>query len=381
MSDILRAVSKKLHSRDAAAEIAEKLGGVNLAAAMVFCSAEYDLEALQSELTTRLSGTELLGCTTAGEISQDGYESRSIVAIGFPSDAYVVVTNRVDDLQLDSFRNISEMVRSLLRDLRIKAPDARPSEIVAVLLIDGLSGAEEAVVSAIAMELGDIPLVGGSAGDNLHFEKTQVLSDGHFRSGRAALALIHTHAPLLVFKTQHIRSTGVHMVVTAADPGKRVVTEINAEPAAEEYGRLCGVEGTHFRSSELALHPLLVRVGGENYARTVKSVNDDKSLTFYCAIDEGIVLTSGLSDPIEGDLEQLFAGIRQAIGVPEAVLGFDCLFRRLTLQEQHLDRCVSEMFAENNVVGFSTYGEQFNAMHLNLTFTGVAFGSNDAFSE
>jgi hypothetical protein len=32
------------------------------------------------------------------------------------------------------------------------------------------------------------------------------------------------------------------------------------------------------------------------------------------------------------------------------------------------------MLAENNVIGFSTYGEQFSAMHLNQTFTGVALG-------
>ena len=31
--------------------------------------------------------------------------------------------------------------------------------------------------------------------------------------------------------------------------------------------------------------------------------------------------------------------------------------------------------AKNNVIGFATYGEQFNAMHVNQTFTGVAIGA------
>jgi hypothetical protein len=35
---------------------------------------------------------------------------------------------------------------------------------------------------------------------------------------------------------------------------------------------------------------------------------------------------------------------------------------------------VSQMLAANNVIGFSTYGEQFAAMHLNQTFSGIAFG-------
>jgi hypothetical protein len=35
---------------------------------------------------------------------------------------------------------------------------------------------------------------------------------------------------------------------------------------------------------------------------------------------------------------------------------------------------VGRIFAENKVIGFATYGEQYNAMHVNQTFTGVAIG-------
>jgi hypothetical protein len=31
--------------------------------------------------------------------------------------------------------------------------------------------------------------------------------------------------------------------------------------------------------------------------------------------------------------------------------------------------------AQNRVFGFSTYGEQYNGLHLNQTFTGVAIGA------
>jgi hypothetical protein len=31
----------------------------------------------------------------------------------------------------------------------------------------------------------------------------------------------------------------------------------------------------------------------------------------------------------------------------------------------------------NNAVGFSTYGEQFNGIHVNQTLTGVAIGRGD----
>jgi hypothetical protein len=125
---------------------------------------------------------------------------------------------------------------------------------------------------------------------------------------------------------------------------------------------------------QLATHPLTVRVGGDDYVRSIRSVNEDSSLTFYCAIDEGIVLSAGTGIDIVRDLHQLFARIERAVGPPAAVLGFDCIFRRLELQTRGMERHVSGMLAANNVVGFSTYGEQFQAMHLNQTFSGIAFG-------
>src|SRR6185437_10600955 len=59
----------------------------------------------------------------------------------------------------------------------------------ALLLIDGLSVREEQVVSAVAATLGDTPLVGGSAGDDLNFRRTWILYGGRFVTNAAALLL------------------------------------------------------------------------------------------------------------------------------------------------------------------------------------------------
>ena len=40
-----------------------------------------------------------------------------------------------------------------------------------------------------------------------------------------------------------------------------------------------------------ATHPLLVRLGGAEHVRSIQKANPDGSLTFYSAIDEGLVLT------------------------------------------------------------------------------------------
>ncbi|GJD58178.1 hypothetical protein IFDJLNFL_4094 [Methylobacterium dankookense] len=35
---------------------------------------------------------------------------------------------------------------------------------------------------------------------------------------------------------------------------------------------------------------------------------------------------------------------------------------------------IADLYRRYNVVGFETYGEQYRAMHLNQTFTGIAIG-------
>ncbi len=125
-----------------------------------------------------------------------------------------------------------------------------------------------------------------------------------------------------------------------------------------------------------ATHPVVVRVGGKDFVRSIQKVNDDGSLTFFCAIDEGIVLTAAKGVDFVKNLEETFESVRAEIGHPKLVIGCDCILRHLEIDREGLKDKVSQIFTENNVVGFSTYGEQFDAMHVNQTFTGVAIGGD-----
>jgi hypothetical protein len=57
------------------------------------------------------------------------------------------------------------------------------------------------------------------------------------------------------------------------------------------------------------------------------------------------------------------------------VLGFDCILRRLDAENRQIRHEVEALYKHHNICGFQTYGEQFNAMHLNQTLTGIAFGT------
>ena len=185
-------------------------------------------------------------------------------------------------------------------DLAALRPGFEATGRFGVLLVDGLCRREEAVVTALQMALDEIPIVGGSAGDGLRFERTFVIHDGKAHTDAAVLALAATDLPFRTFRADHYEPTAIKMVVTEADIEKRIVKELNAEPAAKEYARVCGILDDRLDAFSFASHPVLVSVGGEHFVRSIQRVNPDGSLSFFCAIDEGLVFTAARRrDPME----------------------------------------------------------------------------------
>jgi hypothetical protein len=243
-----------------------------------------------------------------------------------------------------------------------------------LLLIDGMSAREEVVVSTIHWGMGTIPLLGGSAGDDMRLSNTFVYHDGAFRSNAALLTLVQIDAPFRTFNTKHFRGTEDKLVVTKADPERRIVLELNAAPAAEEYARMVGCRVEDLSAEIFGERTLMVKIGGEFYVRSIQKAGKNGSLTFYSAIEQGVVLTVAAPGDLVEDLRGLFASMRNDIGPPQLVIGFDCVLRGLEMERRQARHQASRIMADNNVVGFATYGEQYHAMHLNQTFTGVAIG-------
>jgi hypothetical protein len=49
--------------------------------------------------------------------------------------------------------------------------------------------------------------------------------------------------------------------------------------------------------------------------------------------------------------------------------------RRLEGAQSGLKDQVEKLFQDNNAIGFNSYGEQFNGVHVNQTLTGIAIGA------
>ena len=367
-------------SPDAAAgEIARAIGTPSLSQVVAFFSADYDPGILAAALEARFPGVPVAGCSMSGGIAPSGGLDRGLVVIAFPAERFRIVSTVLAAIdQLDVERTASS-VRALRRTLdppgacrEAEAPAAGGR--FALSLIDGLANAEETVVSAIAWALDGIPIVGGSAGDDLRFRDAVLLHGGRIHRKAAVLVLVETDWPFEIFKSDNFEPTQTKFVVTASDSERRTVHELNAEPAAREYAMAIGLDPEGLSPMSFAAYPLAVKVGGEYFCRSIRRVNPDGSLSFFCAIDEGVVLTLAEPRDIVTSTRAELTRLDTALGGVDLIIGFECVLRRLDAESRQVGHGIADLYRRYNVVGFETFGEQYRAMHLNQTFTGIAIG-------
>ncbi|MEZ5913223.1 MAG: FIST N-terminal domain-containing protein [Paracoccaceae bacterium] len=374
--DFLRAAGGSLRTAHCAAQrpdaldvLAAGLGPGPLALVILFASPEADCRQLPEHAAKAFPGTPVIGCTTAGEISHEGYTEGEIVAVGLPSENFAVELMPIADLDaIDRDSLVGGMIRSRM-SVGARHPDW-PGEF-AFLLIDGLSVKEDELTSAMASGVGPVPLFGGSAGDGTRFSETFVFFDGKAHSHAAVVAFVRTRCPVKVFNFDHLHPTGRRMVVTRATPARRIVHQINAEPAAFEYARILGKYAGDLDTFTFAAHPVVVRIGGRHHVRSIQRMLPDGDLVFFSAIDEGLVLTLAEAEDMVAHLERELNALSEN-GPPDAILACDCILRRIEAHEKQMFGQISNLLAQHRVVGFSTYGEQLGPMHVNQTITGVA---------
>ena len=145
------------------AELHDGLVQPDLSLVLFFCSTEYDRGELAAALRERFPGVQVAGCTTAGEIGPAGCRDRSLTGASFTGTACTPVVGVLEGLSDFRQQDGVALAQDLRRRLRALAPGDGLNTF-AFLLVDGLFGHEEQLAHALQQGLGEVPLVGGSAG-------------------------------------------------------------------------------------------------------------------------------------------------------------------------------------------------------------------------
>jgi hypothetical protein len=373
-----KANSKIQNAKEAIEDILQQLDleGAKPKLSMFFISSNFDFNIIATRLK-EVAG-DIIACSTSGVFcAKSGSVGDSIVAISFCGDDFEsksIGLKKLDEFptseDFDSFSNLMSNIEEG------ESNQIKSSNRFAILLVDGLSIKEEVICGFLANYLNDIPLIGASAGDNLEFLETFVYVDGEFKKNAATVTVLSTVLPFKVFKHQHFKESSKKLVITNADPEKRIVYDIDGEAAGLAYAKILGLEVKDLCPDTFSKFPLMLKVGEENYVRSIQKVNEDLSLTFYCAIENGLVLTIAEKENMLESNNRCFDALEDEVGEITDTLLFECILRRLEINSFDAnDKSKINKFYENRkCLGFYTYGEQFGSVHINQTLTGVVFG-------
>ncbi|WP_187429495.1 hypothetical protein ROLI_042040 [Roseobacter fucihabitans] len=340
---------------------------------LAFVPGGWDGALVAQTLDELLGGLPVFGCSTAGQITMQGYETDALLLMAFPKAHFRCASVLLDPLKPLSAPMIATKAQSHAQKFQHTAGWHR----LGLIFADGLSKQEDILISTLETVLADLPIFGGSAGDGLRFETTYVLHKGQAYQNAAVLLLLETDLPFQGIGFDHFLPTGSKFIITDADPEERKVFEINGAPAAQEYARLVGCRVDQLSPLVFAENPMLIEYKNNHYVRAISDADETGALSFMAAIDDGLIMTLGQGQEIIRTLENGL-DIRDDKGrSPDFILGFDCVLRKLEIEQKQLGRAVSDVLETARVFGFNTYGEQHCGVHMNQTLVGVAFFEPD----
>ena len=120
-------------------EIEAALAHCPAALVLVFHSPRHAAPAVAESVARRFPGRATAGCTTAGELSPDGFSSGGMVALAIGGNARAAVT-LVPNLSELAVERMARIVGAMAASADLSPTQLRPDRHVFITLTDGLVG-------------------------------------------------------------------------------------------------------------------------------------------------------------------------------------------------------------------------------------------------
>jgi hypothetical protein len=316
-----------------------------------------DNSAAIAQLASAYPRSQILGCSTAGEIFEDTISD----------DSVVVAVSRFDGTKLRTFgAPIVSAGHSLAagRDIArgLAAPDLR-----AILIIsEGLQVNGTELLKGMTESLPpNVVITGGLAGDGSRFQQTWTLRDGRPVSGWASAVGFYGER----IRIGHGSKGGWDIF----GPERRVTRsqgnvlyELDGQPALELYKQYLGELAAELPASAL-LFPLNLRRARDDQdvvVRTVLSIDEaERSMTFAGDIPQGSsvqLMRANFDRLVDGAQEAARLLRKNAAMNGSLAVAISCVGRRLVLREraeEEVEAVRALLSPDTKLVGFYSYGE------------------------
>lgn len=366
--------SSKTRVEDAVTEISSKLHFSNYIAIIFFATSDYDFEKLSNALYAKFPNCEVIGTTTSGEITSEGYVQKSLVVTALSdtrtkaSGYFIPNVNKFKISQIDSFVAAAKKI-----GINPGNPDCH-KDAFAFSFVNGLCNAEENLLALFyaIIHNEDFILAGGSAGDDLKFKVTYVSYNGQITTEGAVILFFKTECKFKVINENLFTSTGKKLKITDADAKNRLVLSIDDENPRKRYAEVVGVPEERIGDATLS-HPLGRFLFGGFYISSIASFADDGTMSMYAKVNPGSIVEVLQKGDIEKIANETVDKIKSEIENPGCVILVNCILRTIFFQQNNLCEFMTDLYKKNFSVfcGFSSYGEQLGRINCNQTLVAI----------
>ena len=252
--------------------------------AVIFVAAiDFDFAALSARLKERFVNAEVVGTSTAGEISPQGFLNNTIVL----TTMYDTNT-RVKGVFIDHGSTYpiayKADIEAALRSCGIAIGDPNSHrDAFAIAFISAVYNAEETILSNFyaIIKNDKFKLAGGTAGFTGSIPQSYVCCNGQVTQDGAVMLFVKTHCKFDIRQEVIFNPTGKRVFVTKSDPMKREITALNGRPAATVYAEQLGVSET-VAAQQTFENPFGRYVNGSIHIAALAGLSADKKITPPC---------------------------------------------------------------------------------------------------
>ncbi len=374
------AVSTDKNEKKVVAEVLEKIKQENMKCVIFFVSSSYDQRIISKCINNYCSenkayiDVEFIGCTSSGEITPDGVRSKSFTAMSIAGKNVEIGVGVCKRLSYNPIGSGKHGVEKACFQLGIKTEDINSKNYVGLVLVDGLQKSEEYLMLGMSKAARLLKIAGGSAGDDYNFKKAYIHARRNVYEDAAVILIIKTDTPFKIMQASSYIPTEKKLKVTSADIEERLVYKFNNKPAAEEYSKLLGISVQELNRDTFMSYPIAINVGDSYFVRSPLKVEENGALRFFCQVLEGSTVTLMRPGEMVDEVKDIISKAKSDLGDIGAVIAFNCILRYHKLLKLGNLKESFEALQTLPVIGFNTYGEQYNGLHINQTLTLLIFG-------
>lgn len=353
--------------REAAQGAVRALDGGAADMVFVFASTKYDYPGLLAGIREVTNGAPLMGCSTAGEFTHEDVSHRCVAVMAVRSESIRFQLALGRGLRKDQRRAVVDAFRGF-RQAHAAARAEGLSHATCFVCTDGLAGRGEELVDLVHAETGMLAqIVGGAAGDDAKFSRTDVFSGDQHHTDALVVAFAFSRSPIGLGVRHGLNAATGSMIVTRA--GGTLLQEIDGKPALAAYEAFASSMGETLTVQNREAFMMVHHVGmltptGEYKIRAPLQVRADGSLVMASEVPAGAAITI-MRGTKEGLVTAAELAARSAMANlggcrPAGVLVFDCICRRMFLgddYERQVAAFRSVVGPDVPVIGWETYGE------------------------